>query len=444
MTKKSLKKSDRQFLLTLDRFVFAIVAATIFTFSLCSWLLDINYKYTTDMTGIIVDVNHVFYIAAIASIYYLFRKGHIEFDFSLVMLCTVFVLIAIIDYHIEDYVPVNYAWIIPMAYIVGKLIAGTDKTTINKKIIAVYVVMAIPAYIQSMLDFGMNWKVNWEYGTERWNEFWTGVIEPRTTYEMGFILTTSAFAVAIMCFKKHKALSIVIIAANVLLQYVVMKCQGRQNPLMLIITIGLVMCLYAYDNWSKENKRLKIIVFAIIAAGVAGLAVIAILFATNAFGLMDAYRASYWADGGLLKNERIDIDWTAFQSMLQWPVDNYETRAGLARAHSMVLEYGRVYDMTVYIGLTLIRIIFIVQAVRMALTKSANAWIKYLIIPAFVCLNLYYTMEPNAHAHRYLWMPGLLVSGMISGWLELEKKPGVYHESKAGVIAKKANINVEV
>ena len=418
--KKSWKKSERLYLRLLDRLIFTICAATIFTFCLCSWLLDINYKYTVDQGGLNVDVNYVFFIAAAASIYYLIRKGQIEFDFSLMLLCTIMVFVAIIDYHTEDYVPVNYAWILPMAYILGKLIVGTDWTTINEKIVILYFSMAIPMYIQSALDIGSNWKTGWALGTERWPEFWTGEIEPRTTYEMGFVLTTSAFAFAFYIFKKHSLASIIIIAANVLLQYMVMNVQGRQNPVLLILSILIVGCLMVYDRWHGESKRLiKLFCIALLVVTlIVGL--IAVLFATNTFGLMDKYKASYWADGGLLKNERIDINLTAFKSMLKWPNDNYTERAGLDRAHSMVLEYGRVYDMTVYIGLTLIRLLFIFQALRMALAKNSNSWIKYLVVPAFVSLNLYYTMEPNAYAHRYLWMPGLFLSGMIAGWLELK------------------------
>ncbi len=404
----------------LDSFVFTVCAATIFTFCICSWLLDINYKYTIDMTGLNVDVNHVFYIAAAASIYYLIRKRQIEFDFSLALLCTTMVFVAIIDYHTEDYVPVSYAWILPTAYILGKVIVGTDSTTINNKIITLYVVMAVSMYLQSLLDFGSNWKVGWALGTERWPEFWTGVIEPRTTYEMGFILTTSAFAFAFYIFKKHSVISIIIIAANVLLQYILMHVQGRQNPVLLVLTVLICLCMYAYDHWSADDKRLKKLVADAVIAGIAAVLLIAIMFATNTFGLMDRYQNSYWADGGFLHNERIDINLTAFKSMLKWPLDNYQDRAGLERAHSMVLEYGRVYDMTVYLGLTLVRLIYIYQAIRMALSKSENSWIKYLIFPAFVSLNLYYTMEPNAYAHRYFWMPGLFFSGMIAGWLELE------------------------
>lgn len=419
-TKKSWRKSEKQYLHLLDRFVFTVCAATIFTFCVCSWLLDINYKYTIDMTGPVVDVNHIFYIAALASAYYLIRKRQIQFDFSLVLLCTVMVFVAIIDYHTEDYVPVSYAWILPMAYILGKLIVGTDRETINEKIVILYFSMAIPMYIQSVLDIGSNWKTGWALGTERWPEFWTGEIEPRTTYELGFVLTTSAFAFALYVFKKHTIASIIIIAANVLLQYMVMHVQGRQNPVLLILTIIIVGCLMVYDRWHGDSKRLiKLFCIALLVVTlIVGL--IAVLFATNTFGLMDKYKASYWADGGLLKNERIDINLTAFRSMLKWPNDNYTERAGLERAHSMVLEYGRVYDMTVYIGLTLIRLLFIFQALRMALAKNTNSWIKYLVVPAFVSLNLYYTMEPNAYAHRYLWMPGLFLSGMIAGWLELK------------------------
>lgn len=420
-----------------DRFVFAIVSATIVAFTLTHWIPDVAYRYE-DGLFLIIDIKVVIWVASIASVYYLFRKGHIEFDFTLILLCAAMLLVAVIDYHNEDYAPVKYALALPLSYILGKLIIGTEQENANKKILAIYIVMAVPMFIQSALDFGVNWHYDWTLGTEKWMEFWTGEPEARTTYEMGFVLTTSTLGVAILRFKKHKIFSILIFIAIAFSEFLIVHAEGRQNPVMMVVSIFLVMCMYVYDNWSPENKKLKRTVFIIVAVGIIGLVALIIMFATNAFGLMDIYKNSYWSSGGFLKNERLAINWRGFKNMLKYPLEDYQKVAGLPRAHSLVLEYGRVYDITIYVLITLIRLSFVIQAVRFALSKNKYSMIKYLLFPGFVCINLYYTMEPNGYAHRYIWMPGLFISGMISGWLELNKKQQVSLDE--GSIATKAKV----
>ena len=100
--------------------------------------------------------------------------------------------------------------------------------------------------------------------------------------------------------------------------------------------------------------------------------------------------------------------------MLEYPLEDYDIY-GLQRPHSMLLEYGRVFDIAVWGLLVLFRLYTIKEAFVLALRKNEYSWIKYLLIPAFAALNLYYSMEPNGYDHRHLWMIGLFLSGMIKG-----------------------------
>jgi hypothetical protein len=93
--------------------------------------------------------------------------------------------------------------------------------------------------------------------------------------------------------------------------------------------------------------------------------------------------------------------------------------------------------------MAIVRVLLIIDGFRLIFKKGENAWIKYLIFPAFVCVNIYYSLEPNAFAHRYLWMMGLFLSGMVRGWLELDNKQEILLCEKSGALAKRAALNVE-
>ena len=69
---------------------------------------------------------------------------------------------------------------------------------------------------------------------------------------------------------------------------------------------------------------------------------------------------------------------------------------------------------------TLTRMLLTVDAVRLVFRRNDYYWIKYFLLPAFAAVNMYYSMEPNGFTHRYFWMVGLFISGMIRGWLDLK------------------------
>ena len=421
-----LKKEKHKFCILneswLDNVMFIIVAATAFTAVLCHWVLDIAFKYTIEDNGLNIDFKAVFVLLAIPSVYYLFKKRKIYFDFELILLLQVMVFAAVIDYQNQGYVEVCYAWIIPIAYIIGKLVIGQNVKTVNNRIIFLYVVVAVPAFINGALDIGVNWANGWQYGTERWNGFWINYIQPRTTYEYGFILTTAALGFVIYEFKRHKKIVAVYAIMLVLEQYMLYKVEGRQNPVLVVLTLMFTAALVLFDRWSAYDIESKKKVFKIVGYGIIAIVVFAIIFNLNLFGIKDAYEHSYWSPGGFLKNERFFRNWLGFKHMVKYPLIDYAERYGYYYSHSLILEYGRLFGLTNWGLLTLFRILLFVQAFRMAISKGANSWIKYLMVPAFLAVNIYYTMEPNGAAHRHFWMLGLFISGMIRGWLELEEE----------------------
>ena len=178
-----------------EAFMFCVLCATVFTSVMCHWILDVGYKYiVTDTTLSKVDFSWAFGIVGLVIIYYLIRNRRAQFDFSLALLCQVFVLVGVMDYHSERYDVIPYAWILPTAYMLGKVVGGYEGKNSNQRIVTLYFSMAIAAFITTLLDFLMNYKYSSMFGfqTEKWVSFWLGGIwENRCTYEFGFILLTT-------------------------------------------------------------------------------------------------------------------------------------------------------------------------------------------------------------------------------------------------------------
>lgn len=398
-----------------DGFFFSILCATIFTFALCHWLLDLNYKYENlAQQGPIVDLTWVFWIGTIVALYYVIKQQQMQFDFALLILVQTMALIGVLDYHNENYVEVCYAWILPLSYIIGKLIA-----TSAKRIYITYAVLTLGMFTCAFLDYSFIFGKyeNWLYG-EAWPTFFMPeAYLSRTTYDYGFVMIIAATTMAFVVFKRNKILSASILVLSIVPQIFSVKYHARLGTCLLAVCIGIAALIYIIEN--RKDKRVKTIV-AITVVAIAALTIIAILlFKLNAFSFHDRYINSYWSDdGGVLKNVRFTMDWEAFKNIINYPLQDFQKEYGISRGHSMLLEYGRVYDVTIYGLLIAFRIAVIVDAIRFAVAKNIDIELKYLLVPAFASFNIYYSMEPNAHAHRYFLMAGLLLFGLIRGSLE--------------------------
>ena len=66
-----------------EKIFFSIACATIFTFSLCHWMIEFGYKYEyPEQQGPIVDMNWFIVISVIIILYYSLRLRQLYFDFA--------------------------------------------------------------------------------------------------------------------------------------------------------------------------------------------------------------------------------------------------------------------------------------------------------------------------------------------------------------------------
>lgn len=428
MNLRYFKNKYLNFIFTSDAveaFMFSVLCATVFTAGMCHWILDVGYKYIAAEPSLgKVDFNWVFVVCAVVSTYYLIRKRTVQFDFALVVLCQTFVLVGVMDYHSERYDVVPYAWILPMAYIVGKVAVGNDAKTANYRIEKLYFALASGMLITALLDFMTVYEYTdyfyfRQYRTGVWPSFWLGGIwENRLTYEFGFILITAAVGYLFYCAKRNIFTLVVAIQLNLYIQLLVSDIGGRTTRLQLPISLLVFLFIYIFHNWKTFPVSVKQVIKIVIIFILLAFFAIMVAYLKNISDVRDKYLNSVWAaDGGILRNVRFLMDYAGFNAMLEHPLEDYEIVYGLEKTHSMILEYGRVYGFTIWLLVVAFRLIVIKDVILLIFKKNDYSWIKYLLIPSFVAVNLYYSMEPNGYAHKHLWAVGLLLSGMIRGCL---------------------------
>ena len=431
---KILRKNNKN---CFDIIIFSALCATLFTSGLCHVLIDNVYStYLIADNLNLVDLNWVFAILSLISVYYLVKKKKILFDFELIIFIQAYVLHAVLDYNKERYTNVCYAWILPMAYIVAKLAVSTSVTIreANSRIIKLYFSLGIGWFIAATADVYNNFRLAPVNGfqTEIWPSFWIpAAAENRTTYEIGFIFITCSLGYSIYRAKKNKIALVLIILANLLIQYFEVKIEGRENRLLLPIALLIVGSLYLLDNRKSISIKAKKAIVACVVAFIIFVIFAWIAFINNWFGLHDRYLGSVWAgSGGVFTNVRFSYNLGALKSMLIHPLDDFRGYEDMTRGHSMFLEYGRVGGFSIYVLFIIFNIFVLKDIIKISFLKNTNAWIKYLIVPALIGINLYYAMEPNGYVYKSFWMLGLYLSGMLRGWLEISDKPEINTERK--------------
>lgn len=364
---------------------------------------------------------------AVFVVYECFRQRYVPMDLAILFLFQGLLICAIIDFHTnEQYMYwLHWAWVLPLGYLLGKVVAlGQDSA---KKIVLAFGCLAAGMFCQGVLDFSYDYVQNGYWATEKWMQFWIHTeYQPRTTFELEWLFTTSLTFYALYYMVKvnsRKLWIYLVLACQVIIQFFCFKTEGRTNAAYLIIVVAFGILLYTYDCYKeKKKKELHFLIGLVTVAAVAVL-VFMIAFKLNVGGLYDKYENSYLSgSGGIIKNVRFRAIAEAIVLLSQNHLGGFTgTVLKGGRSHNMWLEYARQYGLVPFASLYAFKLVTVIYAIRLIIHRHVGKKIRYILLPAFVCVNLYYTMEPNGHAYRNFWLFGLFLCGIISGILRKEK-----------------------
>ena len=413
----------------IEKFFFSALLATIFTAGLCFNMLTLSYKYLESQAGksFYVDFNWVFWSGMIIVLFYLVRdygisKRAVQFDAALVVLIQTMIFVGIIGFHNEDYSNVAFTWILPIAYIAGKVAVGKEIDEANRRIIIIVYTFMIALFIASMLDFYTFFKYSKLYGyylTEGWPGFWSDAMQNRCGMSLGLFFINTSIWFAVMRRKKNPIALGIMIILLIVSQYWGIMVQSRTITLLPVLSFFVVALIWSYERRKSIPKAFWLGIIAIV---VLIALFVALTFANNWFDIRTIYKTSQWGEE-LFENQRIRMGRNGFRLMLQNPYGKIEPPVSKwDNPHDTFLQYGRVNGIAVFILIEIYRLITLKDVVVMS-AKKGNKYdiIKYLLVPAFVCLNFNFTIDPNGYVQRELLMMLLLVNGIIRGWNELHE-----------------------
>ncbi len=194
-----------------SKIAFALLLASLFMFG-------IRYGF-----GLYDDVQRIFGIIALFTLYYAFSpRSSINFgDISFWLLLFSFFLMAVFKYMnypimSPEYDETSYAWVLPVIYILAKLIVSDCNKGIENRVFMVLVMVATGLFIQGLFTYygmGHGCGISETWSHPFWNSLQDGT---RNTWDVTFAMTWGALFYAFIKRKERKWFFISVILGNII------------------------------------------------------------------------------------------------------------------------------------------------------------------------------------------------------------------------------------
>lgn len=209
---------------------------------------------------------------------------------------------------------------------------------------------------------------------------WASLLFPVFSYLIGLYFSDSKKLIAVVT-------AIVSIAGIV---YIV-KANNEKEVILFFIIPLIAVILALIEDRSKLNQWLVAAVYVVAAVG----------YLIVKDGLAIRIKAIIQAISLLKKNEFGGFVMDVF------PGNTSST---------MWLDYARDYGIFPFVCLAMFALISLILLIKLLLKKEKN-FTTYALINLYVFLNMYYMLYSTARIHVYMWAVGLMVCGMIRGYI---------------------------
>ncbi|MBE5918593.1 MAG: hypothetical protein E7272_02005 [Pseudobutyrivibrio ruminis] len=345
-----------------------------------------------------------------------FIEKKMKFDVALLFLFQAMFVCSLKDDMWGNRYEVCYGWILVSAYIIGKLSIGNLKGKDDKRVVISYFALASGLLVTGIVDIIYNIAIGY-FSTEWIVSIWTNETIGRTVYDLYGILMVSAipyFVLQVIHKKRIAILGIIIAISYVVLM---VRNEGRYCLFILLLLAPMMFCLYVYDRWDKFGENNKKIIKMTFLSFVLFVIILGVSFKFNILGLKAIYKSSYLSSGGILHNVRFKLAKEALQKMPYYLQGGYGE--GLEfNAHNSWLEFGDKYGVIVFILLECFRLIVIYDALKFFIKRN-NGAIRYLLLPAFIFINIYFSMEPIGFRRRLYFVIPMILFGIMKRECEL-------------------------
>lgn len=269
----------------------------------------------------------------------------------------------------------------------------------------------IHGFLNSILYF----KEGLLFGKRMWGDIWG---EPLlATHQNIYVLPTlSLMFPAFVYLKKYKAICINVILMDFFFLYQSVSSLSRIPVMVWGILIIWGFVLFTLLNRKNEktvwNKKKIVIELGVVLA----IVILLVGFNFDTIKNLRFVQALMYKDGGIIHNIRFRAQVNVIRQLFVYPFGGYRMDlCGLKHAHNIWLDVANAAGVIPFFMLVLYTIISIVDLVKFLRNTQIRNELKYIASGLYICLMLYYMVEPALMANIRFFIPWPYLNGIIRG-----------------------------
>ena len=306
------------------------------------------------------------------------------------------------------------------AYIGGKLlVAFLDRKKLSKGIKLLVLIVAFGITVHATLNY-MNYLETGfiiESG-KRWLDYWSQV--PLFSTEHSFYGAMMAGLLFYACYElvNRHLHGILVLLGVIWVNYINIQVMNRMVFAITIVVFLLGLIIYAFLV-RKDKKKIKII---LVITGCLAAAVFVILY-LNIGGIRDTafYSALLNRDGGVIKNVRFQIYWSAIKQIIPcWQGGMQMDLLGYDNAHNFWLQVAYESGIIPFLCLVIYTVWNFYDILKLLMGKNIDISPKLLLVTAYLGMFCYFMTEQGGNGTAEFIMYFTLMGGIISQTVKIQ------------------------
>ena len=255
-----------------------------------------------------------------------------------------------------------------------------------------------------------------------WMDIWEQWYLPGTWQVIFFLPALSLVFPALVYFNKRKYVNVMILLTSILFVYIALASQTRTPILAFPIVFCAQAVLYVLlekDRFIEVIKNRKVQ----IAAGIALVAVIGIIFVLKDHPLVASFINIMGRDGGIFNNIRFKLHRAGLQQLFVYPMGGYQMSfLGHPHAHNTWIDIADASGVIPFFAFAAYTALTVYELIRWLVKKEISAERKIMIAGFYGIFFLYYTVERGLGGSMHYMTPWFFVNALVHSELKMMKE----------------------
>ena len=301
-----------------------------------------------------------------------------------------------------------------LAYLGGKLlVAFQDRTAFSRGIKSLVLTVAFGITVHATLNYMNYLETGFVVQSgKRWLDYWTQIPLYATEHSFfGAIMAGLLFYACYELLNRHFH-GILVFLGVLWVNYINIQVMNRMIFAITIVVFLVSLIIYIFLI-RKDKKKLKTVLITMVC--LVAVVLLVLLFDIGHIRETTFYSELLNKDGGIIKNVRFQIYWTALKQLIPcWQGGMQMDLLGFYNAHNFWLQIAYVSGIIPFLCLTIYTVWNFYDILKLILNKKLDISAKLLLSSAYMGLFCYFMTEQGGNGTADFIMYFTLIGGIIS------------------------------